>query len=210
MQKIIALLLLLCLSTPAFAATLEVSYQFKGKAPKGAILFFPHSKGNNHPVTLKQKNKKFNPLFLTVAQNKMITILNNDSVDHNVYVMNEKQNIHFDIGLKKPGEEAKIKASWPKNQLVRLNCNIHSKMRAWVAVVDSNFNLISNFTKKNKDASGQYKSKLTKIPNKLKKLTVLIPSFKSVKVDLSKKSSQKIALIKRGKEKGWLTLNYSK
>ena len=204
LKSIFAFTVLLVFSVPSLsvASSLEITYSFKGSPPKAALLYFTEDKNNKSSAVLSQNNKKFDPLLITIAKNKTLSITNNDGVDHNVYVNNKKQGVKFDIGLKKPGEVEKIPANWRKDELIRLSCKIHSKMRAWVAVIDSKYSLVSVFNKSTKSNSGNYQFTLQNIPSEFTKVKILIPSYQTVELDLKKNVTEKVPLVKRKKAKG--------
>ncbi|MDX2471141.1 MAG: hypothetical protein QNL04_11255 [SAR324 cluster bacterium] len=206
MKLLLSAFFIFALPCFAFSATLSVTYSFKGKAPKAALLYFTQDKSNKSAATLSQNNKKFDPLLITIAKGKSLSITNNDGVDHNVFVNNQQQGIKFDIGLKKPGEVAKIPAQWPKDELIRLSCKIHSKMRAWVAVLDSKYSLVSRFNKSTKSKSGDYQFTLKGIPSEYTKIKILIPSYQTLDLDLTKNKLKKFPLHKRRKTKGFVQI----
>ena len=82
---------------------------------------------------VEQRDKTFSPHVLAVPPGSTVAFPNFDGVFHNVFSISTPKK--FDIGLYKDGDTREVK--FEKPGIVRLGCNIHAKMAAYVVVVDA-------------------------------------------------------------------------
>ncbi|MCE9575551.1 MAG: hypothetical protein K8W52_20535 [Deltaproteobacteria bacterium] len=100
--------------------TLEpIGRKSKGRAPKQRVM--------------EQRNREFAPHVLAVPVGSTVTFPNFDSIFHNVFSRSDAS--MFDLGLYKGGEAREIK--FEKEGIVRLGCNLHANMSAYVVVVSA-------------------------------------------------------------------------
>ncbi len=94
------------------------------EAPKEAVVF-------------DQKGCHYNPKVLGVQVNQPFEIINSDSTLHNVHSLAEK-NVPFNLGM--PIQGMKIKKTFTKPEvMVKVKCEVHPWMRAYVGVLDHPF-----------------------------------------------------------------------
>ena len=86
------------------------------------------------PVLLDQVGCRFEPRVLGVQVNQPLNIYNNDDLLHNVHGLPVK-NKEFNFGLPQPGLFQTRRFSTPE-VMVRIVCDVHPWMRAWVGVLD--------------------------------------------------------------------------
>jgi len=86
------------------------------------------------PVLLDQVGCRFEPHVLGVRVNQPINIYNNDPLLHNVHAL-PFENKEFNFGLPQPGRY-ETKQFTRKEVMVRIVCDVHPWMRAWVGVLD--------------------------------------------------------------------------
>jgi hypothetical protein len=86
------------------------------------------------PVLLDQVGCKFEPHVLGVQVNQPINIFNNDPLLHNVHACT-LENREFNFGLPSAGL-FETKRFTRKEVMVRIRCDIHPWMAAWVGVLD--------------------------------------------------------------------------
>ena len=96
-----------------------ISGKYKKRTPKQRVV--------------EQRNKQFSPHLLAIPPGSTVAFPNFDSFYHNVFSLSATQ--PFDIGLYKDGQSREMK--FDKPGLVRLGCNVHAKMAAFVFVVDA-------------------------------------------------------------------------
>jgi plastocyanin len=77
-------------------------------------------------AVISQRNETFVPHVIAVAVGTTVDFPNQDPVLHNVYAA------HFDLGMYGQGESRSV--SFDKPAVVRVGCNVHSKMEAFVVV----------------------------------------------------------------------------
>jgi hemoglobin len=82
---------------------------------------------------VEQRNKQFWPRLLAVPPGSTVAFPNFDDFYHNVFSSSATQ--PFDIGMYKSGQSREMK--FDKTGLVRLGCNVHAKMAAFIFVIDA-------------------------------------------------------------------------
>jgi len=95
-----------------------------GAAPPGAL----------PPVLLDQVGCKFEPHVLGVRVNQPLNIFNNDNLLHNVHSL-PFENKEWNFGLPTPGLYETKRFTKPE-VMIKIVCDIHPWMRAWVGVLD--------------------------------------------------------------------------
>lgn len=93
-------------------------YTFSGKTP-----------------VLTQKDAEFIPKVLPVLKGTTINIKNEDKIYHNVFSLSETK--PFNIGRRPKGEN--VPQTFNKSGVVRVFCDIHSNMSAYIVVLDNPF-----------------------------------------------------------------------
>src|SRR5689334_273829 len=84
------------------------------------------------PPAVAQREKKFAPHVLAVATGTDVSFPNLDPIFHNVFSLTPENK--FDLGLYRKGATKTVRMRAPG--LVRIYCNIHSDMAAFVMVLD--------------------------------------------------------------------------
>jgi plastocyanin len=82
-------------------------------------------------VVVEQRGREFLPSLVAVPVGSTISFPNFDSVFHNVFSTSPLG--PFDLGLYKSGEAREYK--FDKEGIIRLGCNLHANMSAFIAVV---------------------------------------------------------------------------
>jgi hemoglobin len=82
---------------------------------------------------VEQRNKTFSPRLLAVPPGSTVAFPNFDNFYHNVFSSSSTQ--PFDIGLYKDGKSRDMK--FDKTGLIRLGCNVHANMAAFIFVIDA-------------------------------------------------------------------------
>lgn len=101
-----------------------------------AVAWFPGLRGPAPaaPPRMSSRDKRFEPRVLAVPQGSAVTFPNFDKIFHNVFSLSEAS--PFDLGLYRNG--ASRTTSFERPGVVRVYCNIHPQMAAYVVVVDGN------------------------------------------------------------------------
>jgi plastocyanin len=94
---------------------------------------------------MEQRNREFAPHVLAVPVGSTVSFPNFDGVFHNVFSTSEPAK--FDLGLYRQGEARDF--TFEKEGIVRLGCNLHANMSAYVVVVAAPHYAIT-------DASGRF------------------------------------------------------
>ncbi|HSG41136.1 MAG TPA: hypothetical protein VLE27_15970 [Thermoanaerobaculia bacterium] len=166
-----ALSLLFCL--PLQAEEIRGRVQLLAKGGKGpargsdvrqAVVYFEPEKATGvrtggQPFEMVTRKKEFSPRVLVVPKGSRVRFPNQDPILHNVFSVSAPN--QFDLGLyrKGPGKETKLDSPG----LVRVYCNIHHDMVAYVMVLDTPYHISPN-------ANGEFV--LSGLPRGKGKLTV--------------------------------------
>jgi plastocyanin len=98
--------------------TLEpMSGKFRKRVPKQRVM--------------EQRDREFSPRVLAVPVGSTVSFPNYDGTFHNVFSVSESK--PFDLGLYKGGQARDV--TFEAEGVVRLGCNLHANMQAWVVVV---------------------------------------------------------------------------
>jgi hypothetical protein len=82
--------------------------------------------------TLASKDKRFDPHVVVIPSRSTVVFPNLDKIFHNVF--SRTPGNEFDLGLYRGGKSRAFQ--FPAAGLVRIYCNIHSEMAAFVMVLD--------------------------------------------------------------------------
>jgi plastocyanin len=101
-----------------------------------AVAWFPGLRGPAPaaPPRMASREKRFEPRVLAVPQGSAVSFPNYDKIFHNVFSLSEAA--PFDLGLYRNG--AARTTSFETPGVVRVYCNIHPQMAAYVVVLDGN------------------------------------------------------------------------
>ncbi|HEY5922795.1 MAG TPA: hypothetical protein VIV11_14050 [Kofleriaceae bacterium] len=121
------------------AASLRGSITVDGKPLDGVglIELYPlsgrYAKRTAKRRVVEQRNKTFSPRLLAVPPGSTVAFPNFDNFYHNVFSTSSTQ--PFDVGLYKDGKSRAMK--FERAGLIRLGCNVHANMAAFVFVIDA-------------------------------------------------------------------------
>lgn len=102
----------------------------------GVVMLWPEKGGKKRtPKTrvIEQRGKTFEPHVMAVPVGSTVSFPNFDSVYHNVFSLSKSK--AFDLGMYKNGETRDVK--FDKPGIIRLGCNLHANMSAYLIVVDA-------------------------------------------------------------------------
>lgn len=99
-------------------------------APQGAF-----EGGGSSRVTMSQRNESFVPHILAVRVGTVVDFLNEDSIYHNVFSLSPTR--RFDLGRYPKGQSKAVR--FDKPGIVRVFCEIHSQMNAFILVFAHRF-----------------------------------------------------------------------
>ena len=91
--------------------------------------------GPSRPLSIRTVGKQFSPRVSIATPGTEVTFPNLDHILHNVFSVT--QGNRFDTGQYQPGEAPKVKVASPG--LVKLYCNVHHQMNAFLWVVTTPF-----------------------------------------------------------------------
>jgi len=123
---------------PRVEASLTGTMQIDGRAASGAfgLVTLEPADGKWKPRTPKhlvveQRGREFQPHLMAISVGSTVSFPNFDTVFHNVFSTSPLS--AFDLGLYKVGEAREF--TFQKEGIVRLGCNLHANMSAYIAVV---------------------------------------------------------------------------
>jgi hemoglobin len=120
------------------AGSLHGLIRIDGKAPSGlgVVMLWPERGGKKRVPKariIEQRNKTFAPHVMAVPVGSTVSFPNFDPIFHNVFSLSKAK--PFDLGMYKNGETRDVKLDKPG--IVRLGCNLHANMSAYLIVVDA-------------------------------------------------------------------------
>jgi hemoglobin len=92
----------------------------------------PFKKRSPKVRVIEQRGKEFAPHVMAVPTGSTVSFPNFDPIYHNVFSISKTR--PFDLGMYQKGETREVTFAQPG--LVRLSCNIHSSMSAYLIIVD--------------------------------------------------------------------------
>jgi plastocyanin len=118
--------------------SLQGSLKIDGKGPEalGVVMLWPEKGGKKRTAktrVIEQKGKQFEPHVMAVPVGSTVQFPNFDGVFHNVFSLSKSK--AFDLGMYKNGQSREVK--FDKPGIVRLGCNLHANMSAFLIVVDA-------------------------------------------------------------------------
>jgi plastocyanin len=119
----------------------RVAVVYLETAPRGAF-----EEGEGVHVLLDQKNENFVPHVLAIATGTVVDFRNSDKTYHNVFSLSKPKT--FDLGRYATGATKSIRFDRPG--VVRVFCEIHSHMSAFIVVFSHRFFATTN-------TSGEYR-----------------------------------------------------
>jgi hemoglobin len=103
----------------------------------GLVMLWPQGGGQAKKTpqfqVIEQRNKTFAPHLMAVPVGSTVGFPNFDSIYHNVFSLS--QPARFDLGLYKAGDMRQVTVTKPG--IIRIGCNIHANMAAYLVVVDA-------------------------------------------------------------------------
>ena len=90
---------------------------------------------HDRPVRLTQKNQMFEPRVLAIPVGTTVEFPNLDPVFHNVFSYSKTK--RFDLGRYGKGKSKSV--TFDRPGIVKVFCDVHSNMSAYIYVIDSPF-----------------------------------------------------------------------
>lgn len=121
--------------TGSLAGTLQID----GKPPQGLGVITltpvkgPYKKRVPKLRIVEQRGKQFAPHVMAIPVGSTVSFPNFDPILHNVFSISKTK--AFDLGMYKRGETREVK--FDKPGIVRLGCNLHAAMSAYLIVVEA-------------------------------------------------------------------------
>lgn len=135
-----------CHSEPVYSEKLVVSKEMQVQWAVVSLADIKTGKAFEEPEdpkdrpTLDQRGCVFNPHIVLVGHGKPLKLLNSDGVLHNVHTW-PKKNRSKNIAMPGPIKEMTVKFRRPER--IRVSCDIHRWMEAWIVVTDHPYYAVS-------------------------------------------------------------------
>jgi hemoglobin len=118
--------------------SLHGSIKIDGKPPTGlgVVMLWPERGAKKRIAKqriVEQRGKTFAPHVMAVPLGSTVSFPNFDQIYHNVFSLSKAK--PFDLGMYKNGETREVRLDKPG--IVRLGCNLHANMSAYLIVVDA-------------------------------------------------------------------------
>jgi plastocyanin len=123
------------------AADRRASVVYLERAPRGAF-----GEPDERRVRINQRNERFVPHLVAVTVGSIVDFPNNDRTYHNVFSLSDVKS--FDLGRYAAGQSKSVRFDRPG--IVRVFCDIHSHMSAFVLVFAHRFFAVT-------DADGRFR-----------------------------------------------------
>jgi len=108
--------------------------------PEEVVIYLKKVPGHysppDQPVALDQKFLQFSQRVLPLLKGTTVTFTNHDPVYHSVFTNSQANNFH--LGRKSTGEKSYVTLTHSEVP-IRVYCEIHSSMRAFILVLDNPF-----------------------------------------------------------------------
>lgn len=201
-----AVFCLLAASQCSWADTITGKLTFVKKASFAGVVYVNGGEGSNSSVidgaSVDQLEKKFTKKIVVSSTGGTINFRNSDNIDHNIFSNDSDSGVKFDVGLMTPAGEKEVEVSWGNNQLVRYGCKIHPKMKSYIFTSPTSHFQVMEFEKKVKE----YDFVLTDVPSDLTSVSLMIPKYDVVTIDLTAGNSATVDVIRKGKKKADLVV----
>jgi hypothetical protein len=127
-------------ATGAWGADLDVQIRSAGGAPIAGAVVSIHLVGQPTPrprpggtYMIDQQDIQFRPFISTVPVGASVMFMNHDPVRHHVYSFSPAKRFELKLASKQQNQAV----TFDKPGIVPLGCNIHDRMIAYLAVVDT-------------------------------------------------------------------------
>lgn len=156
---------------PPSAGSLTGTMQIGGKAGGGfGLITLEPASGKWKQRTprrgvIEQRGREFFPKLAAISVGSTISFPNFDTVFHNVF--STSPSAQFDLGIYKVGEAREY--TFTKEGIIRLGCNLHANMSAFIAVVSAPHYVVSDADGKfsfRRLAPGKYKLRAWSVRSK--------------------------------------------
>ena len=93
------------------------------------------------PPALDQRGCRFSPHVLIAAADAPVAILNSDPIMHNVHTLSFENRA---VNRSQPPGVRKIELSFPRPEKVKVRCDVHEWMSAWIVAVDHPYHAVTS------------------------------------------------------------------
>ncbi len=193
-----------------FADTITGELTFVKKASFAGVVYMNSVDGVAVPsiegASVDQVDKMFTKKIVVAGTGGSVSFRNSDSIDHNIFSNDSDSGVKFDVGLMTPTGQKSVGVSWGENLLVRYGCKIHPKMKSYIFTSPTPYFQMLEFEKK----VPRYTFSLEGVPSDLTKVSLTIPKYDTVTIELSVGESKQADVIRKGKKKAILQVSRAK
>lgn len=176
--------------TVAGAVTIDGKSEVKGFKLQEAVIYLqskappvePASTKRQIGATINQKDKVYTPHVVAIPAGSIVEFNNSDAELHNVH-SESTENPEFNAASVPGG--APVKKFFPKSEVVKLTCNVHPDMLAFIVVCPDAHFAMANTT-------GAYE--IAGVPPGQYTVTLWHEKFEPVSQEISVKAGEKLAV----------------
>jgi hypothetical protein len=184
--------------------TIKGILHFSAKPAYVGIFYANDNVAGKSPLEVDQVNKHFMKKVYVNDSVGNTVFKNSDATDHNIYTNSPHASAKFNVGLIAPGQQVTVDASnWNQDAVLRLGCKIHPRMKTFIANVKTSNYQVLELSKKIKN----YRLILSDISFDTTKVTLWLPRYEPITINLEQLGSQSFELVKKGKKRGYLKIS---
>lgn len=185
-MKYVLLFLLSAAHLSATADDVLVTISLDAMVPLTGVVYMEGGKLKRQNARLDQKDKEFTEPLVAVTPGAVVTIMNSDDFEHNIFVDDQATGITFDLGVIRANDSFPLPIRWKSGTLVQLGCKIHPNMEAYVANIPSNHFAVIPFSHGQK----QYTVTIADAPSDRNEVIMLLPGLEARAFRISQGESQ--------------------
>ena len=181
------------------AATIEVAVTFDRSAPPAVLVWMPEDSTWKpiEPTTVDQLNQTFAPTIAVAPPGGSVRFTNSDSVQHNVFALDDERKVDTDLGLAPPTTVLTLNVTWPVGAAVKHGCKIHPQMQLWIVALNSSYHQAMTIPEGQLTAT----LRLEQVPASCTRVALWAPRIEAVET-----TDTHGPLLRRGKPAGTFTV----
>lgn len=181
------------------AATIEVTVTFDRGAPPAVLMWMPEDTTwkPTEPTTVDQVNQTFVPTIAVAPPGGTVRFTNSDTVQHNVFALDDERKINTDLGLAAPESVLTLTVAWPAGAVVKHGCKIHPQMQLWIASLNSSLHQVVSIP----DGQLTATLRLKQVPITYTRVALWAPRIEALET-----TKTQGPLLRRGKPAGTFTV----
>lgn len=181
----------------AHAGSIEGSIVFDKKNPFVGLAYLADANDGGPEIcgSLDQNEGQFSEMLVVGKDGCEVAFSNSDVMDHNIFANDLESGVSFDVGLIRPGENARVEVNWHEGHLVRLGCKIHPKMISYIANLPTQHYSVIEFERERLETPFV----LRDVPDEATRLEIVLQPLERVVVNIARGESKEVDITYKGK-----------